>query len=371
MSVDLSGLPELPDTADLRGKARAVKTAGSRVATNADQARNAWLPVNGFIDCDYGAEKIHNAMDEVPGYGEACELGTNAIREALYGYCEEIDGIRDRYNAAVADSMVCYAESTDDDPNYRVNQEKAAQDEVNAVAAALLEMEERCAEVIRQVDPAHVPDPGVFASPGSAVAYTAATTALEHLRVDRYVFDIVETISITRLDVSHLEILFADGSVLSRTEINLRQTVIQQRTRIDVVDARFGIAGEPPSWAKWGGRFIEGADVLLSAWGNGAEEWNQDLIEHPEYTAEERWGSAAKSAAFGAGGSFLGSLGGAAGGAAIGTMICPGVGTVIGAVAGGIIGGWGGEILGNTIDNWTDGEGALDGVKNAWNDFWG
>jgi hypothetical protein len=40
-------------------------------------------------------------------------------------------------------------------------------------------------------------------------------------------------------------------------------------------------------------------------------------------------------------------------------------------VAGGIAGGWGGEILGNTLENWTGGKSFADGVKNAWNNFWG
>ncbi|MFB9073776.1 hypothetical protein ACFFX0_22255 [Citricoccus parietis] len=194
--------------------------------------------------------------------------------------------------------------------------------------------------------------------------------------MDQYSFEILESVTIeTRVSAFHLEIQMADGSRFSYSELSIEQSVTEHRTRVDVTTVDLASnrtpVGEPPRWAKIGGNFLSSLDIGLSVWGNGTEEWNQDLLENPDMSTGEQWGSAAQSAALGAGGGFLGGLGGAAGGAAIGTLIFPGVGTVIGGVVGGIVGGIGGEWLGNSVDNLLDGEGIGESIGNAWNSLWG
>lgn len=376
MSVDLSGLPELPNTAALRASATSAGGAGDAFLANGTEARTAWAPISDAIACSYNPGAIHTAMDKVVVHCEAIELSAGVIESALDAYCDEIDGIKDRYNAAVAAAQVCHVPSTDEDPHYAQTREAEAQTEVNAIATLMRAMEERCANTINAADPAAVTSPGFASTAYVGSANTALTEALDRLRVDRYNIEVSTTIRVSTLDISRLEIDFADGSRLTYTQIDLRETVVQTRTLTPVTEvgldgSRRATLGEPPAWAKNGGKFLEGADVVLSAWGNYSEEWNEDLLQHPDMSGGEQFGSAAKSAVLGAGGSFGGSFGGALGGAALGTLICPGVGTVIGGVVGGIAGGIGGEWMGNTIDNLTDGDALVDSMSDAWDSLWG
>ncbi len=98
----------------------------------------------------------------------------------------------------------------------------------------------------------------------------------------------------------------------------------------------------PPAWMKWGGRGLSVAGAGVGYWSAYSEEYNEDLLDHPEWSEGERRGSAVTSSAVvgtaavagGAGGAWAG----AAAGAAIGSVF-PGPGTVIGGIVGGIIGG--------------------------------
>lgn len=375
MAVDLSGLPELPDTAALRADATQIETVGRDVDLNCTETRNSWTPIGGAITSPEGQEQMVGALEVLLDYGDAVSLSTRAIEQALSDYCDGIDALRSRYAAAVGRAKTCWVESTPDDPAYGLNQEQAAQDEVNAVARLLLDLERTCADAITAAD-ASAPEPGAAGHPSVGAASSATQDLLERLRVDRYSFDVLDSITIeTRVSATHLEITMADGTRYSYSEISVDQSVIVEGRRVDVTtvgldDARRPI-GEPPRWAKLGGNALGALDVGLSLWGNGTEEWNQDLVENPDMTAGEQWGSAAQSATLGAGGGFLGGLGGAAGGAALGTLVFPGVGTVIGGVVGGIAGGIGGEWLGNSVDNVLDGEGLGEAIGNAWDSLWG
>ncbi|MGD6979037.1 hypothetical protein [Citricoccus zhacaiensis] len=369
MSVDLGGLPAFPDTGALRAAAQGIRDAGKAISDRADEVKASWgdIQANGYITSDtLDMGTVYAAADPVVDYGDAGKSGARAVYLAIDAYCDAMDGLRGAYDSAVAGASACYADVAD---------EQEAQAAVNAVAQQMADLEEQCAHHIRAVNPDTPYTPGQFAGPEAGATSAVVQEALEGHRVHRFTFDVVDTITVTSVRYTDLQIEFADGSRLRYTELDLTQTRVETRTTV-VVAADLP---NPPGWAKWGGRFLEGADVVLSAWGNYSEEWNQDLVENPGMTTAEQTGSAVKSATLGAGGSFLGSAGGAwggaAAGAAVGTMVGGPVGTVvggiIGGVAGGIAGGWGGEILGNTIDNWTDGEGFADGVKNAWNNFWG
>ncbi|MET0735432.1 MAG: hypothetical protein ABWY55_07295 [Microbacterium sp.] len=98
----------------------------------------------------------------------------------------------------------------------------------------------------------------------------------------------------------------------------------------------------PPAWMKWGGRGLSVAGAGIGYWSAYSEEYNEDLLAHPEWSEDERRESAVTSSAVvgtaavagGAGGAWAG----AAAGAAIGSIF-PGPGTLIGGIVGGIIGG--------------------------------
>jgi uncharacterized membrane protein len=98
----------------------------------------------------------------------------------------------------------------------------------------------------------------------------------------------------------------------------------------------------PPAWMKWGGRGLSVAGAGIGYWSAYAEEYEEDLLAHPEWTDDERVQSAVTSSAVvgtaAVGGGALGAWGGAAAGAAIGSVV-PGVGTVVGGIIGGVIGG--------------------------------
>jgi hypothetical protein len=369
VSVDLSGLPAFPDTAALRDAGRAIEGAGQAISGKADDVKSTWAEIgaNGYISSDtLDMAAVYAAADPVVDYGEASESGTRAVYLAIDAYCTAMEGLKGAYDSAVAGASACYAEEAD---------AQEAQDAVNAVARQMADLEEQCAHHIKAVNPETPFTPGQFAGPAAGATSAMLQETLEGHRVHRFTFDFVDTVTVTTVRYTDLQIDFADGSRFRYTELDLTETRIQTTTRV------VGAADlpNPPGWATWGGRFLEGADVVLSAWGNFTEEWNQDLVQNPGMTDGEQTLSAVKSAGLGAGGSFLGSAGGAwggaAAGAALGTLVGGPVGTVVGGIAGGLIGGiaggWGGEILGNTIDNWTDGEDFVDGVKNAWNNFWG
>ncbi|WP_026818822.1 hypothetical protein [Arthrobacter castelli] len=390
MSVDLSGLPKLPDTSVLRDKAAAITTAADDVETLCDDCYTDWQPIQGAISCSYGEDVVYAAMNRMDEYGEGVSLSGKAVDSALTAYCDEVDGLRSRYEAAVADARVCYApDATTDDGS---DPEQEAQDEINAVARQLKEMEQRCADSIKAADPSS----SVVAPPNYptsvAVAGGATKDALERLRVRDYRFTISHTVTTRTLDYSRLEVRFADGSSLTHERLVLTESA----TRVDVevrgrttgmdLSPGGGGVGEPPRWAKLGGNVLGVLDVGMTAWSAGTDEWNDDLIEHPEYSDAEQWGSAAKSAGLrtvgaGVGGAAGASVGAVAGAALFGTIgsVVPIAGTAagiavggfVGGVVGGFVGGTIGEGIGGFVDNVTDGEGLGEAIGNAWNDLWG
>ncbi|MEW1981640.1 glycine zipper domain-containing protein [Citricoccus sp. NPDC079358] len=375
MAVDLSGLPELPDTSALRSDATQIKTVGDDVDQNCIDTRNAWTPIDAAIISPTGQEQMVNALDVMLDYGDGVSLSTQAIEQALSDYCDEIDALKSRYEAAVGQAQMCWAESTPEDPNHRENKEQAAQTEVNAVADLLLELEQTCADSITSANPA-APGPGGAGHPSTGAVSSATQELLDRLRVDQYSFEILESVTIeTRVSAFHLEIQMADGSRFSYSELSVEQSVTTRSTRYDVAEVGLDTSrnpdpdapsalGEVPRWAKIGGNVLGALDIGLSLYGNYTEEYNQDLLENPDMTEAERRNSAVESAAWGAGGATAG----AAAGAFLGSFIpIPVVGTVVGGVVGGFVG----ELAGNTIDNMRDGEGFGESIGNAWNSLWG
>ena len=53
----------------------------------------------------------------------------------------------------------------------------------------------------------------------------------------------------------------------------------------------------PPAWMKWGGRGLSVAGAGVGYWSAYSEEYNEDLLDHPEWSEGERRGSAVTSSA--------------------------------------------------------------------------
>ncbi len=110
--------------------------------------------------------------------------------------------------------------------------------------------------------------------------------------------------------------------------------------------------GEPPAWAKYGGKglFVAGAGLALH--GSWADQWDADKVQHPDWSTGHRVADAAYNTVTVGGGTVAGAWAGAeAGGelgATIGSFVGP-EGTVIGGVVGGLVGGFVGSKVGKAV----------------------
>ncbi|CAM5449088.1 hypothetical protein [Leifsonia shinshuensis] len=122
--------------------------------------------------------------------------------------------------------------------------------------------------------------------------------------------------------------------------------------------------GNPPTWARVGGRALGVAGIGLTLWGTYADSYNATLVRHPQWTDAQRQEQAVSdTVTFGSAsvaGAAVGAMAGAAAGAAIGSIF-PGPGTIIGGIVGGIIGGIAaGEAVGAGAKAMTHGLGGAD-----------
>jgi len=394
VSVDLSGLPAFPDTTALRADATALHTAGTAFSTTATEARSAWLEIDQWITVP-GEASVLAAFDRPRDMGAALEASTDVVRLALHQYCDDLEALRGEYDAAVSGGMRCYAEESETE---------RAQQAVNAEAAKLQQLEQDCAANIRTADPVAVPD-APWAAPQDGMVRGAVTAALGQVRMPEFDIRFSAAVSVTTLDYSRINIAHADGTIIPAERIVLTRSTIQAdvqvRGRAPVVDpTRFGTVPDVPVWARRTAQFIPFVDYGITAYNSFAQEWGDDLEQHPEMSTMDRIFSATTSAGLrtignGLGnglGAALGIFGGAlAGGASVGAAgaaagsVVPGLGTLvgggaglvggaavgalIGGYAGGTAGGLAGENLGGMVDNWIDGEDANWGA--VWKKVWG
>lgn len=394
MTVDLSGLPEFPDTEALRQDAGALHTAGTAFQTTAESCRTTWLGIDPHLTVP-GEENVLAAFDRPVEMARALEASTEVVKLALRQYCDDLDALRGQYDAAVSGGMRCYADPSDAED---------AQRAVNDVAQRMATLEQDCADNIRTADPVAVPD-ARWASPQDGMARNAVATTLQQLRVPAFEFRFSATVQATTLDYSRINIAHADGTIIPSERLVLTRTTIQTdlrvRGRAPVLDpTRFGNVPDVPVWARRTAQFIPVVDYGITAYNSFAQEWGDDLEQHPEYSTTDRIFSAGRSALFRTAGNAIGNVvGGAAGifggalaggasvgaaGAAAGSVV-PGLGNLVGGAAGltggaaagaliggyagGTAGGLGGETLGGMLDNALDGEDA--GWGTVWEKVWG
>lgn len=117
-------------------------------------------------------------------------------------------------------------------------------------------------------------------------------------------------------------------------------------------------AGANVRWAQTGGKALGIIGVGITVWGNYSEEYNEELLNHPEWPESEVRLRAVQQAAIVSGAAVSTSVVGSMAGAKLGTVIggtigsvVPGLGTAIGAAVGGIagavLGGFAGGLIGH------------------------
>lgn len=394
MTVDLSGLPEFPDTGALRSDATAIHDAGKAFKDTADDARSSWREIAPWVVVPDETSLV-NAFDKPQEMGEGLEGSTEVVKLALHQYCDDLESIKGEYDAAVSGGMACYSEESD---------AQEAQDAVNGVAEKMLQLEEDCANNIKHADPGAAPAVP-WSSPYDGMVRGAVTQALGQLRVPTYDFRFSAEVRVRTLDYSRINIAHADGTIIPAERIVLTETTIRADGRVrvpvpTVETQRFGNLPDVPPWLRKAGHFIPGVDYVITGANAFSQEWNDDLEQHPEMNWWERVGSAGQSAglrvagnAVGnvigtAGGIFVGALAGGASlgsaGAAAGSVVPvagnivgggagltggAAIGAIAGGYAGGTAGGLAGENLGAMLDNALDGEDASWGT--AWEKVWG
>ncbi|MCC3302026.1 hypothetical protein [Arthrobacter sp. zg-Y895] len=379
MSAD--ALPVLPDPDLIISDAALIAASGTRAAQSGNELVTIW---NG-VQPHYQAPEqslVYEAMKPVTVFTDEAQIVTLLIESALNTFAEAVRGMQARHRELVSAAGTSYPESTDDDPDYGKNKEAEVAAGISALAQEYAAAEEACAAAIRQADPAKLPDsPGFTDTPAWDIANDAADNVLTRIHQERVRVTVSSTVHVQTLDISRVFITYADGTVVPATRATLTTTVelrIQQHEyERTVLVANDELANMPP-WAKRAGNALGALDIGLSIYDNVTEEWNQDLIDHPEYDTGERVASAAKNAAFETTGSVLGGAGGAwagaAAGAAIGSVF-PGPGTLIGGIVGGFVGGFfggaAGEAAGSYAQDKTEGKSHEDSWNGAVKEFWG
>lgn len=394
MSVDLGALPQLPDPDTIIADAALIAASGSRVAANGTDYVNIW---NG-IQPHYKAPEetmVYDAMRPVTVFTDEAAVVTGLIQAALNTFAETVRGMQARHRALVAAAGVSYPESTEDDPDYGKNKEAGVAADIAALAAEYAAAEKACATAVLQSDPAQLAGPPGFTdTPGWDVANEAAEEALDRVRRERTRILIpAGTTQVTTLQIGHVFVVNSDGTAVSVQRVVLTTTDVQNYTQHDRTRLTFnpapGTMVEVPKFAKRTSNALGVLDIGIGLYANYSEEWNQDLVDHPEYTEAERRESAAKNAAFeGIGGAVGGGLGGAAGGAiggaafgllgsvvpVFGTAAGVAAGTFLGSVVGSTVGGALGEGAGSFLQDLSEGKSVGDaiagGVEEFWDELW-
>ncbi|MCC9206325.1 hypothetical protein [Arthrobacter sp. zg-Y769] len=374
MSVDLGGLPKLPDPDTIITDAGLIAASGARAAENGTSLVTTWNRVQAV----YSAPEeslVYEAMRPVTEFTNEASIVASLIQAALDTFAEAVRAMESRHKDLVTAAGTSYPESTDEDPDYGKNKEAEVTAGISALAQEYADAEEACASAIRLADPSMAEEPGFTESPGYQIVTEAADQILTDARRTRIV--VSTTVPVPRLQVSTVFVSFADGRIVPQTRRTLGMTTVQVHRSIPTITMNPNASALPelPTAAKGLGKALGVAGIGLSIYGNISEQWNQDLIDHPEYDNAARVKSAAVNVAWESGLSALGGLGGALGGAAIGTAICPGIGTVIGGVAGSILGGAGGEWVGSlgkglVADGKSLGDAAYDASKEFLDSLW-
>lgn len=391
MSIDLSGLPQLPDPDTIITDAGLVAASGTRVAQHGTTYGIIW---NGIQPHYLAPEQslVYEAMRPVTVFTDEVAVVTSIISDALNTFAEAVRGMKSQYNDLVAAAGISYPESTDEDPDHGKNKEAEVTAGISALAQKYADAEKACAMEILQSDPAQMSGPpAITESKGWDIANETADETLDRVRRERTRILIPSgTTQVAVLQISNVFEISADGTAVRVSRASLTpqdiQTYTPHETSRLTLNPTPGTMTEVPKFAKRFSNALGVLDVGLALYGNYSDQWNQDLTDHPKYTEEEREASARKSAMFesiggGAGGTLGGLTGGYLGGlagTALGALLghAPGAafgaaaGTFVGSLVGSTVGGALGEGAGSFAQDLTEGKSAGDAWAGAVEEFW-
>lgn len=349
MTADISALPKLPDPETLTADANSIVQCGNRVAAAGSAAKSTWAGIQS-VYASPEEQIVYAAMGPVVNYTDEVQNVTTLVSLALVDYANKVRELKPEYDSIVSAASMCYADSTPEDPDFGKNKDKAIELRASKLATQLSEAEKACADAIRGADPVVGTPPGVLTGHPSVALQGAAAEVVSRLSKTRLRVDVSVAYTKVTLDVSHLHILFADGSKLAITKSVLTETTVAARVKIDVPALEVTKGREalhPPAWAKGASKGLVAVGIALTVWDTGTAQWNEDQKEHPEWDTSQRIGSAAENVALEGGlGLGLGTLG-AVGGAALGQALIPIPG--VGAFIGGAVGGWLGTAVGTGL----------------------
>ena len=399
MSIDLSGLPVLPDTGTIRTDARRVADCGTRVAERGKDMAAAWHGIQG----NYLApeqETVYGAMDKVIPFTDETGAVTQSIRSALDAFADTVDALRPRFEAlrAAVAAFSCAAPAEDETEDLQAEMRLRA--ELQALINEFRAAEDACAAAIAKgyliMPEAPGPMTSWYYALGTGLVDHAAQSIHRHNgRTFRIVLhpgsnqrarniDGSYTIRINRRPAYYFsrDTFMAPAiAALGHRALNLRIPELREPVVSSMARRPPGPGGRPalvpdvPGWAKKGSNALGAVDVGVTIYSNAVQQWNEDQLAHPEYGTWERVGSAAKNVGFEGGGALAGAAAGTAIGATVGSFIpIPVVGTVVGAAVGGWIGGSVGEGIGSFLKERSEGKGwgeaAKEGVKEMWDSLW-
>ena len=396
-TVSFAAVPTFADSDLLDTEAEAIKAAGIRVNEIAANCSTVWTELGAVYSAPESAEVLA-AFTPVDSFGEETQTVSALIATALTTFAATARTLKTTYNTLVLQAGQ-NSGSDDDDAEDAAAANQETQLLVDQLARDYQEAEAVCIAALGAAS-------GQVYSPGWADTLGIGTSTVNEI-VDRVqhsqvhvrvpletvrsprVFDLelgppIRPTGPLHMDDMPYDYIDADGKKWTQTPAGL---LVRTGTTVDV--GQPPIDGEnyrrstpqlttpdrvtsPPDWARNAGRGLFVVDVGMTVWSHGTSQYNEDLVNHPDWTDGQRAASVTEdvvivggaSLAGGAAGALAGAKGGALLGAAIGSVI-PGAGTAAGALVGGIVGAVGGGIIGSNV-----GEQVGEGIKDVWNSLW-
>lgn len=380
----LFGLPVIPDADAIEAQATLVGSAGQTAATSGTDSHAEWQGL-GAVYSAPEADQALRAFDRVTELTAEAGTVTGLIEAALKEYAVECRALKSRADGLISADGKCLPSDPDSDEDDAAQAAERA--ELNRQAALVradfTAAQERCAAAIRAAAGlAPVPGPlsgDVFLGSLLFVNNTAARVHQPSILVRR-----TGTLEVgpprPRVEVTYRGVEYArsPGGLLVNADV-LEQMNRPAPRLEDYGRQRPELRADPkavtpPSWAKGVGKGLFVVDAGITYWDEGSKQYNQDLVDHPEWNDEQRMKSAATNAAVVGTAGVAGGAAGAWGGAKIGMGIgavagnlipIPGVGAAAGAVVGGIAGAVVGGIVGSKAGKWLGRE-----AKDIWNSIW-
>lgn len=304
MAVDLSGIPQLPDTGSIHEAASSMRTRAERVTDTYDNARWQWrLIENQIVSPDLHDEMV-SALDVMQDFGLVVDISVDEVASALDEYAERIEGISSRYHAVMAEAQVCHAQpTTAEEAEAARERDERIQADVNELVRKLQEWEKDCADKIDEANRSDaVWDGGAATTPQGGAALTAVETLLDHLGMKENVREEMKAV-VVMTDVSpvNMTVTMADGKVYEWHALSPEHTAFVEKEKIIDHEVRFHPDAKTalPPELKPIKHLLGPASISITAYSNFVDEWNDDLIENPDYSQLERVWSAVQSAGWG------------------------------------------------------------------------